>query len=181
MVKYISKKKLNIDLSNLKRLGIDEIALRKGQKDFVVVLVDLDSHKLIGMAASRKQEDVKQVLEGWGTEVIERIVEVSIDLSGNYKGLVSKILPNADSVADRFHVTKLVNQELNVVRNMVIKANEENQDKAERLRVEAALRHSKYAILKPEKQLTEKQKIKLLEVKAVSPLLASMQSAEGNI
>ena len=47
MVKYISKKKLNIDLTNLKRLGIDEIALRKGQKDFVVVLVDLDSHKLI--------------------------------------------------------------------------------------------------------------------------------------
>ena len=71
-------------------------------------------------------------------------------------------------------MTKLVNQELNAVRNVVIKANEENQDKAERLRVEAALRHSKYAILKPEKQLTENQKIKLLEVKAVSPLLASM-------
>ena len=31
--------------------------MRKGQEDFVVVLVDLDSHKLIGMAESRKQKD----------------------------------------------------------------------------------------------------------------------------
>ena len=88
--------------------------------------------------------------------------------------LVSKILPNADIVADRFHVTKIVNQELNTVRNVVIKANEENQDEAERLRVKAALRHSKYALLKPEEKLTEKQQIKLEEVKAISPLLASM-------
>ena len=80
--------------------------MRKGQEDFVVVLVDLDSHKLIGMAESRKQEDIKQVLESWGAEVLRQIVEVSIDLSGNYKGLVNKVLPNADIVADRFHVMK---------------------------------------------------------------------------
>lgn len=88
----VHEKQLNIDLSNLKRLGIDEIFLRKGQKDFVVVLVDLDRHELIGMAESRKQEDVKQVLEGWGAEVLHQIIEVSIDLSGNYKGLVNKII-----------------------------------------------------------------------------------------
>lgn len=174
MVKYISKKKLVIDLSKLKRLGIDEIALRKGQKDFVVVLVDLDRHQLIGMAESRKQEDILKVLSGWGSEVLEQIVEVSIDLSGNYKGLVHKILPNADIVADRFHVMKLVNQELNAVRNSVIKANEENEKEAERMQVLAALKQSKYALLKPEDQLTEKQKSKLELVKKVSPLLADM-------
>jgi transposase len=79
------------------------------------------------MAESRRQQSVGKVLEGWGAEVLWQIVEVSIDLSGNYKGLVQKILPNADIIADRFHVMKLVNQEFNVVRNSVIKANEENQ------------------------------------------------------
>ncbi len=132
MVKYISKKKLVIDLSKLKRLGIDEISLGKGQKDFVVVLVDLDRHELIGMAESRKQEDVLQVLEGWGLEVLHQIIEVSIDLSGNYKGLVNKMIPNADIVADRFHVTKIVNQELNAARNAVIKAAKENQNEVEK-------------------------------------------------
>ena len=125
------------------------------------------------MAEFRKQEDVKQVLEGWGTGVLEQIVEVSIDLSGNYKGLVNKILPNADIVADRFHVMKLVNQELNATRNAVIKGNVENQD-AEKMRANAALKSSKYAVLKPEEKLTQLQQLKLSEVKAVSPLLASM-------
>ncbi len=44
------RKKVDIDVSQLRRLGIDEIALRKGHKDFVVVLSDLDTHALIGMA-----------------------------------------------------------------------------------------------------------------------------------
>lgn len=57
---------LDIDLSKLRRLGIDEIALRKGQEDFVVVLVDLDSHKLIGMAKSRRQEDALEGARGMG-------------------------------------------------------------------------------------------------------------------
>ena len=180
MVKYM-KKNLKIDISNLKRLGIDEISLRKGQKDFVVVLVDLDRHELIGMAKSRKQEDVKQVLEGWGLEVLHQIIEVSIDLSGNYKGLVNKIIPNADIVADRFHVTKLVNQELNAARNLVIKAIEENQNEAEKAQLLGALKHSKYALLKPEQHLTENQQLKLEQVKAVSPLLASMHQQQSCI
>lgn len=109
IVQYVSKKKLHVDLSQLKRLGIDEIALHKGQGDYIVVLVDLDRKVPIGFVASRKQVDIRKVLEGWGVSVLEQIVEVSIDLSGNYKGLVHKLLPNAQIVVDRFHVMKLVN------------------------------------------------------------------------
>ncbi len=113
-------------------------------------------------------------MSGWGSEVLEQIVEVSIDLSGNYKGLVHKILPNAEIVADRFHVMKLVNQELNTARIAVIKANEEKQDEVEKMRGLAVLNQSKYALLKPEANLTQKQQIKLEEVRVLSPLLASM-------
>jgi len=104
---------------------------------------------------------VKKVLEGWDLKVIHQIIEVSIDLSGNYKGLVHKILPNADIVADRFQVMKIVNQELNAVRLSVIKANEENKNTAEKRRIEAALKQSKYALLRPGENLTDKQKLKL--------------------
>ena len=68
-----------------------------------------------------------------------------------------KVLPNANIVANRFHLMKLVNQELNVVRNAVIKAAKDHQNESEKLRVNAALNHSKYALLKPEEQLTQKQ------------------------
>ena len=68
-----------------------------------------------------------------------------------------KVLPNANIVANRFHLMKLVNQELNIVSNAVIKAAKDHQNESEKLRVKAALNYSKYAPLKPEEQLTQKQ------------------------
>ena len=172
MVESLSKKNLNIDLRGLKRLGIDEIALQKGQKNFITVLVDLDRKTLIGLAPSRLQKDIRTVIESWGSEILSEIIEVSIDLSGNYRGLVQKMLPQASIVADRFHVTKIVNEDVNQVRRAVLKANENNPDPMEKVKVKEALKQSKYALLKPEAHLTDKQKLKLAEVKAVSPLLA---------
>ena len=113
-------------------------------------------------------------MESWGTAVLSQIVEVSIDLSGNYRGLVQKLLPQAEIVADRFHVTKLVNQEVNTTRRAVLQANDNNPDQVEKARLQEALKQSKYALLKPEAHLTPKQQLKLAEVKAVSPLLAEI-------
>ena len=174
MVKYLSKKKWVLDLKGLRRLGIDEITLRKGQGDYVVVLVDLDKNELIGLAPSRKHEDIKEVLKSWGDEVLSQIIEVSIDLSGNYRNLIKKYLPNAEIVADRFHVMKLVNEEFNKARNREKKAIDSNPDTAEKERLKEAFKQSKYALLKPEESLTEKQKLKLEEIKEVSPILAEM-------
>lgn len=174
MVQYISKKKLQIDLTSLKRLGMDEIALRKGQGNYIAVLVDLDQRVPIGFARSRKQADIQKVLLGWGEAVLSQIVEVSIDLSGNYKGLVHKLLPNAVVVADRFHVMKIVNQDLDTARKTLRKANEENPNEVEKCQIETALKQSKYALLKPEENLTQKQKKKLEEIREVAPSLAQM-------
>jgi transposase len=174
MVQYISKKKLKVELSSLRRLGIDEIALRKGQGDYIVVLVDLDRRVPLGFAPSRRQEDVRKVLEGWGEAVLGQVIEVSIDLSENYKGLVNKLLPNAEVVADRFHVMKIVNQDLNAARQALRKANQEQTDEVEKSRIEAVLKQSKYVLLKPEENLTEKQKAKLEEIRQVLPSLAQM-------
>jgi len=161
-------------VNSLKRLGIDEIALRKGQGDYIVVLVDLDRRVPLAFAPSRKQEDVRKVLEAWGEVVLSQIVEVSIDLSGNYKGLVNKLLPQAVVVADRFHVMKIVSQDLDTARKTLRKTNNENLDDVEKERIEAALKQSKYALLKPEENLTETQKAKLKEIREVVPSLAQM-------
>jgi transposase len=167
-------KKMRVDVSGLRRLGMDEIALRKGQKDFVVVLVDLDRNTLIGMAPSRKQVDIQKVLDGWGSGVLNQIVEVSIDLSGNYRGLVKKQIPNAQIVADRFHVMQLVSQELNSLRNQEIRNLDTYPNQTERTERQKLLRSSKYALLKPEANLTDKQKVILEQVKAISPTLAHL-------
>jgi transposase len=162
------------DLSGLRRLGIDEISLRKGQEDYIVVLVDLDKKELIGMVSSRKHKDIKAELKSWGEEVLGQIKEVSIDMSGSYRGLIKKVLPNADIVADRFHVMKLVNDELNRARNTEKRAISKLKDTPKKKKVESIFKNSKYALLKPEENLTEKQKIKLEEIKKAFPGLAKM-------
>jgi len=61
------------------------------------------------------------VLVSWGTQLLEQIDEVSMDMSGNYKGLVTELLPNAVITVDRFHVMKVVNEELDATRRDVKK------------------------------------------------------------
>ena len=161
-------------MTGLRLLGIDEIALRKGHKDFVVVLVDLERHVLLDMAPNRTHKAIEAVIEKWGKDVLANITEVSIDLSGNYRGLVHRLMPQADIVADRFHVMKLVNAELNRARNAFARKPTALPDGVSVEAAKEALKKSKYALLKPEENLSETQANKLDEVKAVAPQLALM-------
>jgi transposase len=172
---------MNVDVTQLRRLGIDEIALRKGHKDYVVVFVDLESGKLIGMADARTHDAIKAVMDQWGEAVLQQIEEVSIDLSGNYRGYIEKHLPNARIVADRFHVMQGVSRELNQVRNQVIRSPDLTQDTEESQAKAKVLKASKYALLKPEERLTEKQTVILEQVKAISPRLATMHQQKENL
>ncbi|ASC72152.1 hypothetical protein XM38_031060 [Halomicronema hongdechloris C2206] len=106
--------------------------------------------------------------------MLEHILEVSIDLSGNYRSFVNKYLPNADIVADRFHIMKLVNDELNRTRNQLKREANAAPDTPENKVVRQALKQSKYALLKPEDNLTEVQQNKLNEIRDASPKLAEM-------
>jgi transposase len=69
---------------------------------------------------------------------------------------------------------KLVSQDLDTARKKLRKANEDNSNEVEKSRIEAALKQSKYALLKPEENLTLKQKNKLEEIREVIPKLAQM-------
>ena len=54
MVEYMGAKKVDIDAESVAAFwALMKLRLRKGHKDFVVVLSDLDTHTLIGMASAR--------------------------------------------------------------------------------------------------------------------------------
>ena len=134
---------------------MDEIALRKGHQEYITVLVDLDRHVPVAFVNSRKHKDIKEVWYGWGSEILNQITEVSIDLSANYRNLVRKMFPDTTIVANRFHVMKRVGEELNKAIIKEKKATEQEKDKAEKERKKSVLHCSKYALLKPEENLTE--------------------------
>ena len=83
-------------------------------------------------------------------------------------------MPNAEVVADRFHVMKLVNDELDTERKIVKRKGEKLKKKAEKAKVLNGIKKSKYCLLKNEKYLNEEQKEKLKEVKKLFPKLANM-------
>ncbi|MCG6137246.1 MAG: ISL3 family transposase [Nostoc sp. LLA-1] len=188
MLKDASKKLPNFKPLNLKRLGLDEIALIKGHGNYCAVLIDLDTSKLIALLNGRTQEVIKETLTEWGTEVLEKIEEVSIDLWHGYKNLVLELMPNAQVVADRFHVMTQINKELDTQRKKE-KRNIEELIKKEKLAAEKAkyelilegLKNSKYPLLKNEENLNEEQLNKLIQVKNVSNILKVMHELKEKI
>ncbi|WP_392483149.1 ISL3 family transposase [Nostoc sp. C110] len=188
MLKDASEDNGDLKPEDLKRLGIDEIALVKGKGNYCAVLVDLDTSKLLAILSDRTQEVIKKTLIEWGTEVLEQIEEVSIDLWKGYKNLVTELMPKAQVVADRFHVMVQINKELYTQRKQekrnveqLIKKAKTSSKKAEHEKTLAGINKSKYVLLKNESDLNEEQKTKLIQVKEASSILKVMHEFKEKI
>ncbi|MEO1559484.1 MAG: ISL3 family transposase [Cyanobacteria bacterium J06632_19] len=188
MLKDASKILLLQKPSKLKRIGIDEIALVKGKGHYCAVIIDLEHSKLLTILPGRTQDIIKETLLSWGKEILNHIEEVSIDLWRGYKNVVQELMPNAQVVADRFHVMTQVNKELDSQRKREKRKIEDSMKKAksqlkkdEFQKVLNGLNKSKYVLLKNEISLNEEQKIKLIQVKEVSPNLKVMHELKEKI
>ena len=83
-----------------RKIGVDDWAYRRGQK-YGTIICDLETHEIL------------EVLEGRDSEVLEKwllghpdIEIVSRDRGEGYASAVTKALPDAVQIADRFHITK---------------------------------------------------------------------------
>ena len=96
-------------------------------------------------------------------------------MTGNYRSLIKKFCPNAEVKVDRFHVTKMIHQELNQAR-IDQKQTAQSLNIKERAKLFDSLKGSKYTLLKAEIQLSNQQKEKLRQVKEASPKIAIMHT-----
>jgi transposase len=99
---------------------------------------------------------------------------VSIDLWKPYKTVIEKLMPKAQIVADRFHVMKQINEELNARRNIEKTRASQLKDRQKREEILAGLIKSKSALLKKKEKLNQVEKDKLKEVEQVAPDLMAM-------
>lgn len=96
-------------IERLEILGLDEVALKKGHRDFVVLITtrQADSQlKLLGVLPDRKLETVEKFLLTIPEDLRATVREVCIDMYEGYASAAKKALPQARIVADRFHVAK---------------------------------------------------------------------------
>jgi len=96
-------------IEELETLGLDEVALKKGHRDFVVLVTTRDAEgqlKLLGVLPDRKLETVEKFLSAIPERLRATVRAVCIDMYEGYASAVKKVLPQARVVADRFHVAK---------------------------------------------------------------------------
>jgi transposase len=85
LLKEVEEEVLEEKPKGLKKLGIDEITHLKGGKNYAAILVDLDKRKPIAFLERRNREVIAEYLLGLGSEILNQIEEVSIDLWKPYQ------------------------------------------------------------------------------------------------
>jgi len=145
-------------------LGIDEIYL--GKKEYVLVISDIGRRCVIKVLSNR----LKKTLEEWFDTLSEKerqsIKVVSMDMWQAYRSATRHKLPHASIVADRFHVMKQLNRQLDLLRrHLRAKGNEELSE---------ILKNKRWVLLKNRSDLSEKEDAELLLLLATSEELSTM-------
>jgi transposase len=101
-------------LKHLTQLAIDEISIGKGHR-YVTVVLDLESGAIVFVGQGK---GAKSLDPFWKRLRASRakIQAVATDLSSAYILAVRENLPRATHVFDRFHVVKLLNEQLSELR-----------------------------------------------------------------
>jgi len=127
---YYSIAERRLDLparyANVRKMGIDEIAHRKGKKNYACVLTDLERGIQLDILPNRKKETLIAHFQSLGKDFCKQIEVVSCDFWKTYIYVAEECFPNCEVVIDRFHVVKALNSVLNALR---IKLRKEHQDK----------------------------------------------------
>ena len=153
-------------LAGLRRIGIDDISHRKGQR-YLTVVVDHDSGRLVWAAAGRDRKTVEAFFDALGQERCKQIELVSCDMAGWIAGPVADRLPNAVRCVDPFHVVALATDALDEIRREVWNQARRSGEVA----VAKDLKGARFALWKNPENLTARQKVKLADVQKTNKRL----------
>jgi len=163
------------EFTELRILGIDEIALTKGHDNFVAIITtqQADGHvALLAVLADRKKETVRQFLDTIPPHLRATLHTVCTDMWDGYVNAVKEFADAHDDVAlevviDRFHVAKHYRDGVDQLR------------KREGRRLKAELPEAEYAELKDvmwplrknHRDLTPEERLRLLRLFTYAPTL----------
>jgi len=100
-------------------IGLDEISLRKGHKAYATILTDLTDAAqpaVLALAKGRDEAAARQCLEMLSLEQRQAVRTHCTDMGPAYVGACQTLLPNSQSVIDRFHVAKKLGEVADTLR-----------------------------------------------------------------
>ena len=150
-------------LHAVRRLGMDEIALKKGHGQYVLVLSDVDHGCVLTVLSERTKEALEAYLATWTAEQRAAITDVALDLWEPYHLAVRACLPNAQITADRFHVMKNLNDRVTAARRTIQRAAPEAE--------KGQLKGCRWLLVKNAEDLSDEEQAKLAAMFVVAPAL----------
>ena len=153
-------------LAGLRRIGIDEISHRTGQR-YLTVVVCHDTGRLVWAAAGRDRKTVEAFLDQLGEERCKQLELVSADMAAWVAGPITERCPQAELCLDPFHVVMLATDALDEIRREVW--NEARR--AGEIAVARDLKGARFALWKNPENLTDRQQHKLADIQRTNARL----------
>lgn len=161
------------EFSELKIIGIDEIAMTKGHSNFVAIITtqQTDGHvALLGILADRQKETVRQFFESIPSPLWQTMEKVCTDMWEGYVNAVAefgKAHPEVsiEVVVDRFHVAKNYHEAVDHLRKQECRRLKKELSEAEYAEIQGVL----WPIRKNSKDLTNEELKKLNRLFEYSP------------
>ena len=158
------------DITELPFFGLDEIALKKGHKDFVVIVSTRinDNVKILAVLPDRKKETVKRFLNLMPEPIKKTVGTVCCDMYDGYINAVKEVLGRQIKVViDRFHVAKHYRSGVDTLRKQELKRLRKELNENDYSKLKGAM----WALRKKEDALTFQDKEVLTAVFDYSPSL----------
>jgi len=150
-------------LAGLRRIGVDEISVRKG-RSYLTVVVCHDTGRLVWAQPGRDRRTVEKFLDLLGDERCARLELVSCDMADWITRPIGERCPGATVCLDPFHIIKLSTDALDEVRREVW-----NQARrAGQTALARELKGARFALWKNAETLTERQQLKLARIKQIN-------------
>jgi len=146
-------------LDGLTRIGADEFSYRK-RHHYITTVVDHVRKRIVWASEGKDSDTLDLFFDELGPERAAKLEIITIDMSAAFIKSIEAKAPNAQIVFDLFHVLKLASNALEEVRREISARLRrlDNPDAA------AAVKKSRFALLKKQWDLTTKEWDKLSEI-----------------
>lgn len=156
--------------SDVRTLGVDEIAWRKGHSYLTLVYqLDEGRKRLLWIGEGREKETLDKFFNCLGPEQSQKVDFVCSDMLSAYLEVIARRAESAVHVLDRFHIMKLMNTAIDDVRRAEVKQRERDG-------FDPVLKNSRWCLLKRPENRTRKQTVKMKEL-----LRYNLQSVKAHL
>jgi transposase len=145
-------------LTGLRRVGIDEVAYRKGHR-YLTVVVDHDTGRLVWAGKGRDKATVAAFFDALGPARAAQLTHVSTDAADWITTVVADRAPQAIRCLDPFHLIAWATDALDQVRRQVWNA--ARGGRGRRTVASAALKNARWALWRNPDRLSAQQKTTL--------------------